>query len=79
MMPPNSRSGKYSDEVGSNSLWFRCPEITVLTRLFCIQFSKTFLNLGRRAIELNNGRAAQMGILALMVHEKLGVNIIPGV
>ena len=23
------------------------------------------------AIELNNGRAAQMGILALMVHEKL--------
>lgn len=26
---------------------------------------------GKRAIELNNGRAAQMGILALMVHEKL--------
>ena len=26
----------------------------------------------KRAIELNNGRAAQMGILALMVHEKLG-------
>lgn len=25
----------------------------------------------RMAIELNNGRAAQMGILALMVHEKL--------
>lgn len=25
----------------------------------------------KRAIELNNGRAAQMGILALMVHEKL--------
>jgi len=24
------------------------------------------------AIELNNGRAAQMGILALMVHEKIG-------
>ena len=35
--------------------------------------------LKKRAIELNNGRAAQMGILALMVHEKLGVNIIPGV
>ena len=33
----------------------------------------------KRAIELNNGRAAQMGILALMVHEQLGVNIIPGV
>jgi len=34
--------------------------------------------LEKRAIELNNGRAAQMGILALMVHEQLGVNIIPG-
>lgn len=28
--------------------------------------------LQKRAIELNNGRAAQMGILALIVHEKLG-------
>jgi len=27
--------------------------------------------LSKRAIELNNGRAAQMGILALMVHEML--------
>lgn len=27
--------------------------------------------LKKRAIELNNGRAAQMGILGLMVHEKL--------
>jgi hypothetical protein len=25
----------------------------------------------KKAIELNNGRAAQMGILGLMVHEKL--------
>lgn len=33
--------------------------------------------LKKRAIELNNGRAAQMGILALMVHEKLGVSILP--
>jgi len=31
----------------------------------------------KRAIELNNGRAAMMGILALMVHEKLGVSLIP--
>jgi hypothetical protein len=30
--------------------------------------------LSKRAIELNNGRAAQMGILALMVHEKLDNN-----
>jgi hypothetical protein len=28
--------------------------------------------LAKRAVELNNGRAAQMGILGLMVHEKLG-------
>jgi hypothetical protein len=28
----------------------------------------------KQAIELNNGRAAQMGILALMVHEKLDNN-----
>jgi Chlorophyll A-B binding protein len=34
--------------------------------------------LRKRAVELNNGRAAQMGILALMVHEKLGVSIVPG-
>ena len=26
----------------------------------------------KRTIELNNGRAAQMGILGIMVHEKLG-------
>jgi hypothetical protein len=33
--------------------------------------------LKKRAIELNQGRAAMMGILALMVHEKLGVSILP--
>jgi Chlorophyll A-B binding protein len=41
---------------------------------------KTFsedTKLRKRAIELNNGRAAQMGILALMVHEKLGVSLLP--
>jgi len=34
--------------------------------------------LKKRAIELNNGRAAQMGILALMVHEQMGVSLWPG-
>ena len=34
--------------------------------------------LRKRAIELNNGRAAQMGILGLMTHELLGVSILPG-
>jgi Chlorophyll A-B binding protein len=33
--------------------------------------------LAKRTTELNNGRAAMMGILGLMVHEKLGVNILP--
>merc|ERR1712129_682653 len=31
--------------------------------------------LSKRGIELNNGRAAIMGILGLMVHEKLGGSI----
>jgi len=31
--------------------------------------------LQKRAIELNNGRAAQFGILGLMVHEQLGGSI----
>ena len=35
--------------------------------------------LKKRAIELNQGRAAQMGILALMVHEQLGVSILPSI
>lgn len=33
--------------------------------------------LRKRTIELNQGRAAQMGILALMVHEQLGVSLLP--
>jgi len=32
----------------------------------------------KRTIELNNGRAAMMGIAGLMVHEVLGVSILPG-
>ncbi|CAM9170327.1 unnamed protein product [Heterosigma akashiwo] len=36
-------------------------------------WSEDFINK-KRAIELNNGRAAQMGILALMVHEMLDGN-----
>lgn len=35
--------------------------------------------MSKRAIELNQGRAAMMGILALMVHEQLGVSLIPTV
>lgn len=33
----------------------------------------------KRAIEINQGRAAMMGILGLMVHEQLGVSIIPSI
>lgn len=32
----------------------------------------------KRSVEINNGRAAQMGILGLMVHEQLGASILPG-
>ena len=35
--------------------------------------------LKKRAIELNQGRAAQMGMLALMVHDQLGVSLLPSV
>ena len=31
----------------------------------------------KRGIELNQGRAAMMGILGLMVHEQLGVPLLP--
>ena len=34
------------------------------------------VKLQKRGIELNNGRAAMMGILGLMVHEKLGETLI---
>ena len=32
----------------------------------------------KRTIELNNGRAAMMGIAGLMYHESVGVSILPG-
>jgi len=34
--------------------------------------------LNKRAIELNNGRAAMMGIWGLVTHEIMGVSILPG-
>lgn len=34
--------------------------------------------LKKRSIELNQGRAAMMGIFSLIVHENLGVSILPG-
>mmetsp|Transcript_22804 Transcript_22804/g.38055 ORF Transcript_22804/g.38055 Transcript_22804/m.38055 type:complete len:124 (-) Transcript_22804:98-469(-) len=40
----------------------------------CEESYSSFTVDRRKAVELNNGRAAQMGILALMVHEKLDNN-----
>ena len=41
---------------------------------YCAESFPAIADERRMAIELNNGRAAQMGILALMVHEKLDNN-----
>jgi len=41
---------------------------------FCSENFPSYADDRRGAVELNNGRAAQMGILALMVHEKLDNN-----
>jgi hypothetical protein len=40
----------------------------------CTENNPSFVTDRRKAVELNNGRAAQMGILGLMVHEKLDGN-----
>ena len=41
---------------------------------YCAETYPDIASERRMAVELNNGRAAQMGILALMVHEKLDNN-----
>ena len=41
---------------------------------FCEENFEELCSHRRLAVELSNGRAAQMGILALMVHEKLDNN-----
>jgi Chlorophyll A-B binding protein len=52
-------------------------KLTPSTLILCRDSFDEETKLSKRAIELNQGRAAQMGILALMVHEQLGVSLIP--
>ena len=56
-----------------------CTQTTVLSLLtISFHYSITLQKLRKRAIELNNGRAAMMGILGLMVHEQIEGNPVIG-
>lgn len=65
---------------------FPCPRPVEFHSNFSRQFKLSLFyrdsfsaeeKVSQQAKELNNGRAAMMGILALFVHEKLGVSILP--
>jgi len=68
IMRDNSGDGEFVGDFRSGTIDFGWDTFDEEEKLF------------KRAIELNNGRAAQLGILGVMVHEQLGNlgTVIPG-
>ena len=60
--------------IGAMELGFASDGYQESLEEYCTSTYPDIATERRKAVELNNGRAAQMGILALMIHEKLDNN-----